>query len=75
MTQFYRYLGTAAIRADAMRQAQLAMAKGQISIKDGRLQGLGSVNVPFPQAMVDLGEQNFSHPYFWSDFTMVGNPW
>ncbi len=75
MTQFYRYLGTAAIKADAMRQAQLAMAKGQISIKDGRLQGLGSVNVPLPQAMVDLGDQNFSHPYFWSGFTMVGNPW
>jgi CHAT domain-containing protein len=75
MTQFYRYLGTASIKADAMRQAQLAMAKGQISIKDGRLQGLGSVNVPLPQAMVDLGDQNFSHPYFWSDFTMVGNPW
>ena len=28
MTQFYRYLGTASIKADAMRQAQLAMAKG-----------------------------------------------
>ena len=36
MTQFYRYLGTS-IKADAMRQAQVAMAKGQISIKDGRL--------------------------------------
>ena len=59
-----------------MRQAQFAMAKGQISIKDGRLQGLGAVHgMPLPQAMVDLGDQNFSHSYFWSGFTMGGNPW
>jgi CHAT domain-containing protein len=76
MTRFYRYLSTASIKADAMRQAQVAMAKGQISIKDGHLRGLGLVaGVPFPQATVDLPDQNFSHPYFWSGFTMVGNPW
>ncbi|MBW4662988.1 MAG: CHAT domain-containing protein [Chroococcus sp. CMT-3BRIN-NPC107] len=76
MTQFYRYLNTASIKADAMRQAQVAMAKGEISIKDGRLQGLGAVKgLPIPQAMVNLPNQNFSHPYFWSGFTMVGNPW
>lgn len=76
MTQFYRYLNTAAIKADAMRQAQVAMAQGQISIKDGRLQGLGAVEgMVLPQAIVDLPDQNFSHPYFWAGFTVVGNPW
>lgn len=32
-----------------MRQAPVAIAKRQILIKDGRLQGLGSLNgLPFP---------------------------
>lgn len=59
-----------------MRQAQVAMAKGQVSFKDGRLQGLGAVEgMVSPQAIVDFPDQNFSHPYFWAGFTMVGNPW
>ncbi|WP_255409308.1 hypothetical protein [Chlorogloea sp. CCALA 695] len=36
-----------------MRQAQVAITKRQILIKDGRLQGLGLLNgLPFSQAMV-----------------------
>lgn len=59
-----------------MQQAQVAMAKGQISVKDGRLQGLGAVEgLSISTAMVNLSDRNFSHPYFWSGFTMVGNPW
>lgn len=52
------------------------MAKGQISVKDGRLQDLGAVErMVLPQAIVDLPHQNFSHLYFWVGFTIVGNPW
>jgi len=46
MTEFYQQLQKAPIKAEALRQAQLAMLKGE-----------------------------FSHPHYWSGFTMIGNPW
>ncbi|MHC5595838.1 MAG: CHAT domain-containing protein [Nostoc sp.] len=73
MTKFYENLKTAPIKAEALRQAQVAMAKGQIYIKDGQVQGLGVVgNLPLP---ADSADESLMHPYYWAGFTMVGNPW
>ncbi|MFN6485382.1 MULTISPECIES: CHAT domain-containing protein [unclassified Nostoc] len=73
MTKFYQNLKTAPIKAEALRQAQVAMAKGQIYVKDGQLQGLGVVgNLPLPS---DSADESLTHPYYWAGFTMVGNPW
>jgi CHAT domain-containing protein len=30
---------------------------------------------PLPPELSQLGDRNFTHPYYWSAFTMVGNPW
>ena len=30
---------------------------------------LGILSKDFP------GSENFGHPYYWSSFTLVGNPW
>ncbi|MEH2206110.1 MAG: CHAT domain-containing protein [Nostoc sp.] len=73
MTKFYENLKTAPIKAEALRQAQVAMVKGQIYVKDGQVQGLGGVgNLPLP---ADSADESLMHPYYWAGFTMVGNPW
>ena len=76
MTKFYENLKTAPIKAEALRLAQVAMAKGQIYVKNGQIEGLGAVgNLPLPINNLDEGDTSLSHPYYWAAFTMVGNPW
>ena len=76
MTEFYQFLDSAPIKAQALREAQVAMARGEIYFSDGKLQGLEGINpLPMPSASIREAEQNFSHPYYWAAFTMIGNPW
>ena len=76
MTKFYENLRTSPIRAEALRLAQVAMAKGQIFLRNGQVRGFGQVeSLPLPADSVDESEQSLSHPYYWAAFTMVGNPW
>ena len=73
MRAFYQRLPNANIKAEALRQAQLEMISGKMRLEDGTLTGsFGSVDLPPPlnNLSVDL-----SHPYYWSSFTMIGNPW
>jgi CHAT domain-containing protein len=74
MSEFYQQLEEAPIKAEALRQAQLAMVKGKVRIKGGKLV-TSEGEFPLPPELVKLGDRDFSHPYFWSAFTMVGNPW
>ncbi|MBW4687873.1 MAG: CHAT domain-containing protein [Komarekiella atlantica HA4396-MV6] len=76
MTKFYESLRTAPIRAEALRQAQVAMAKGEVYVKNGQIQGLRTVrSLSLPTESINETEQSLSHPYYWAAFTMVGNPW
>jgi len=72
MTEFYNQLKTAPIKAEALRQAQIAMLKGQVYLENGKLRWLGG-EVPVPPELTK--NQKLSHPYYWSAFTMIGNPW
>jgi CHAT domain-containing protein len=74
MTQFYEQLKQAPIKAEALRQAQLAMIKGEVRFEGGNLTTSRS-RVPLPPELANLGSKDLSHPYFWSAFTLVGNPW
>jgi CHAT domain-containing protein len=83
MAEFYRQLRRAPIKAEALRQAQLALLDGswkprlteawQAIQTDGRL--------PLPEAtrqeMTRLltPDRSLADPYFWSGFTLIGNPW
>jgi CHAT domain-containing protein len=74
MTGFYQSLNTAPTKAEALRQAQVAMATGQVTISGGTIQGL-SKPIILPRSAIDTGDRSLAHPYYWAAFTMVGNPW
>lgn len=74
MTEFYRQLKSAPIKAEALRQAQLAMINNQVRLERGKLvTTAGSSDLPVQ--LTRIGDRDFSHPYYWSAFAMVGNPW
>ncbi|HEY9831042.1 MAG TPA: CHAT domain-containing protein [Stenomitos sp.] len=74
MSEFYQQLKTAPTKSEALRQAQLAMLKGKVRVTGGVLQATGE-NVPLPPELAKLGDVDFSHPNYWSGFTMIGSPW
>lgn len=64
MDEFYHQLQTAPIKAEALRQTQIAM------LKDTRKPP--STLRRDPSTSEDI---HVSHPYYWSAFTLIGNPW
>ncbi|HEY9831078.1 MAG TPA: CHAT domain-containing protein, partial [Stenomitos sp.] len=76
ITDFYQQLKTAPIKAEALRQAQIAMIQGQVRVEGGKLQGIGQgSSIPLPPELADVDDKDFSHPYYWSAFTLIGSPW
>ncbi|MBD2457623.1 CHAT domain-containing protein [Nostoc sp. FACHB-87] len=74
MTEFYEKLQKAPIKAEALRQAQIAMLKGEVRLENGKLK-TSHGDLPLPPVLLELGDKSLTHPYFWSAFTMIGNPW
>ncbi|MBD2235750.1 CHAT domain-containing protein [Aulosira sp. FACHB-113] len=74
MSEFYEKLKKAPIKAEALRQAQIAMIKGQVRLEGGKLK-TSNVSVTLPPILAELGNQELRHPYYWSAFTLIGNPW
>lgn len=74
MSEFYQRLKTAPIKAEALREAQLAMLSGKVRIKDQQLITSEGA-LPLPPGLIGGGDRDLSHPYYWSGFTMIGNPW
>ena len=74
MTSFYEQLKQSSTKSEALRRAQLAMLQGKVRIQDGQLvTDLGAF--PLPPSLQSTGNIALSHPYYWSAFTLVGNPW
>ncbi|NJL88678.1 MAG: CHAT domain-containing protein [Coleofasciculaceae cyanobacterium SM2_1_6] len=74
MTNFYEQLRVKKTKSEALQQAQLAMLRGEVRLRGGNLvtpQG----TFPLNEELQGLGDRSLRHPYFWSGFTMVGNPW
>ncbi|WP_088243122.1 CHAT domain-containing protein [Calothrix rhizosoleniae] len=78
MVEFYQQLRKVSTKSEALRQAQIAMLKGEIKVENGPLR-TSTRGVPLPPKVVEnLSKDkitNFTHPYYWSAFTMIGNPW
>ena len=75
MTQLYHQLKQTPIKAEALREAQLAMLKGQVHLTGGQLVITNNKSITLPSTMANLGNKNLEHPYFWAGFTIVGSPW
>ncbi|MGD1864494.1 MAG: CHAT domain-containing protein [Phormidesmis sp.] len=74
MSEFYAQIEETDMRFEALRRAQLALLKGETRIEGGNLMtGHGEVPLPADWNMPDSA--TLDHPFFWSAFTMVGNPW
>jgi len=76
MAEFYHFLKVAPIKAEALRQAQIAMIKGQVRIDKGRLI-LSNLNkeLELPPELAKVNSEILSHPFYWSGHTMIGSPW
>ena len=78
MTNFYSHLKQSTTKASALQQAQRGLIRGKIEVKNGQL-SIDEINIPIaslPPAMREnLTTKNLSHPYYWSAFTLIGNPW
>ncbi|ACK70074.1 filamentous hemagglutinin family outer membrane protein [Gloeothece citriformis PCC 7424] len=78
MDQLYRQLKTAPIKAQALQQAQRTMLENQF-IRQGNQLITPQGNIPLPDSSDNdnTAEQpiDFSHPFYWSSFTLIGSPW
>ena len=76
MSEFYRQLSQVPIKAEALRQAQIAMITGKVKIEDGHLiSDNRGKDIELPEQLAGGSNQDFSHPFYWSAFTMIGSPW
>ncbi|NEP60935.1 MAG: CHAT domain-containing protein, partial [Symploca sp. SIO2G7] len=75
MARFYDELARVPIKAEALRQAQLAMYNKEVYIEDNQLfyspQQEGIVLDPAQE----ISKEDLSHPHYWSSFTLIGSPW
>jgi len=74
MAAFYQQLKKTPIKAEALRQAQLAMSRGDVRI-EGQQLITPDGNIPLPSDLEFSEERSFRNPYYWSGFTLIGNPW
>jgi CHAT domain-containing protein len=74
MTELYQQLKQAPIKAEALRQTQIAMIKGQVQVSQGQLVS-GSKSVSLPPELAKHGSKKLEHPYYWAAFTIIGSPW
>ncbi len=74
MTKFYQQLQVTTTKAEALRQAQLAMIRGEVRLENGNLVTANGL-IRLTEELKELGDLRVSHPYYWSAFTLVGNPW
>lgn len=72
MSQFYQDFSESSNKSEALRQAQLAMLKGQVRVENGKIILASGESIPLPPEF-PKGNLDLSHPYYWAAFTLVGN--
>ncbi|NEO83857.1 MAG: CHAT domain-containing protein [Spirulina sp. SIO3F2] len=72
MQSFYEQLSNpdVTIKAEALRQAQLALLRGEATAENTLL-----TDMALPPELAQYANTDLSHPFYWSAFTLVGSPW
>ncbi|NEO85781.1 MAG: CHAT domain-containing protein [Spirulina sp. SIO3F2] len=72
MQEFYAQLNDpgVTIKAEALRQAQLALLREEATAENGLLAG-----ITLPPELARYADTDLTHPFYWSAFTLVGSPW
>ena len=73
MSEFYWQLKVKPLKAEALRQAQIAMIRSEISLQGGQLRTPREAIALTPK-MDNLEQMDLSHPYYWASFSLIGNP-
>ncbi len=73
MNEFYEALRLNPIKAQALQQAQLKLLKGSTQLRSGKLILSSGRVIELPGELAQVPDQDFSHPYYWSAFTLIGN--
>ena len=74
MSEFYQELKSTPIKAEALRKAQLDMLQEKVYVEGTKIRG-SKIEVELPADTSEAELQNFNHPFYWSGFTIIGNPW
>ncbi|NJL00395.1 MAG: CHAT domain-containing protein [Spirulinaceae cyanobacterium SM2_1_0] len=74
MSEFYIHLRHLPLKSEALRQAQLSLLRGELQLAAGQIEAESGV-LPLPPELTTLGDRHFQHPYYWSGFVTIGNPW
>lgn len=74
MGEFYGQLLKFPTKAEALRQAQLHLLKGDVAVNQNTLR-LTQGNVTLPENLTRNKLVNFRHPRYWAAFTMISSPW
>jgi CHAT domain-containing protein len=72
MSEFYQQLKTAPLKSTALRNTQIAMLKGKLTLRNS---SIGRVRRSLPSELQSSQDRDLSHPYYWAAFTTIGNPW
>ncbi|MGL5035714.1 MAG: CHAT domain-containing protein [Microcystaceae cyanobacterium] len=76
MSLFYNNLQTDQSKAESLRQAQIAILKGNYQVVDNQLILDNNVALNLTPELVKIFKENdLRNPYYWSAFTLIGNPW
>lgn len=77
MADFYQELSLQPTKAEALRQAQLQLLKGNVQFDGDRLLLSRGGVVPIPDNLSTQipPTQDLSHPYYWAGFSVISSPW
>ena len=76
MSEFYKQMSRpeVTIKAEGLRQAQLAMLNKEITLKDGTIRSVRGTPIILPSGTLSIN-RDLSHPFYWAGFALVGSPW